>query len=841
MSDPSNFTKIIPCLPAKHVTALCYVGNSLWIGDKTGRICIAQKIVGSNEEKFRIRLTIDTFYQRFMVKTLIAINEPRCVLAHFTTASGSPGPAVLIRAGGIISPVADQATRVDTSFSVIQPNIFIECQNKIYIYKFVGDVPVQIDEPIDAGSAVSALSACNKFLMYFSNNVYHIYNLRTKQTEELDQIKVTRPMLLTLSADSILCSFDNSFCIKYFDKETVSYQHNSDYGIPKSYYADRSSLYQFYEQFFTRIDLNNPGQPQIFRFGNVKNAAMVGTELLVISQDVWGIYGSIKPPQQLLKDVQSKGLDSIIPTFESLPEDLCSSNMIALFALLWPIDQKLALELPKRFFWAADPRELLILFPQIQINSPLEKRTYVPNGNTVVITKDDFHTDIFLLLQAALELMLKKFTEAKPDSKKAKCVATSLLQVYSITIETRKFANLLQTNPNCDISLFRKFINPLVAENYPITPCLAVYYTYHGQYDKAYDIWWALYKATPNDLFAFEASQTIKEISDAKLLDTTLEWLKNVQPKYLPNAIISTKHDQQQILSFLEENEKLLPHVKLQYYDFIVQQPQILPLPTIIQGAFDSYVTILDDIGHNKFNIDQIAFTNSYQEQEKKGKIDEETLKREVTEELTRKTMNLLMNRLDQIGNDKAMKKIEGKILDNKIKLSIYKANNNYEDGIKEILTSIKDPNNIPYDDIEDFCRTSTDPQKAFAVAFSLIPSDQLFTNNARFINNNIEYIDILQTVKLIPKNLGIRIAAPLITSMFNLMTQRNEELDKQMAITKSMQEDADFYLQKEKSEYATLIENETKCSVCKKAILSNHQLAILPDGSLCHKACIQK
>jgi hypothetical protein len=346
--------------------------------------------------------------------------------------------------------------------------------------------------------------------------------------------------------------------------------------------------------------------------------------------------------------------------------------------------------------------------------------------------------------------------------------------------------------------------------------------------------WKELYEASPNDLYLSEASYTIKEITDSDEFISNLEWLKSKNTKFVAEALLSTKHEQRVVLDFLNTNDTLVPDARIEYYHFIVQQSDILPESTIVNRVFDSFVEILSEISTNAFNKEDVKFTDAY----KKG-LDGDELINNVKSEINQKTIKLLTQHIDFIDYRQALTKVNGDAFDKQIKLCIYKVTNNYKEGINVILQSQKG-GKIPFNEIQDFCRTSPSPPDAFNAALTLIPTDEIFNTSSSFIKDNIPYIDPVETIKHIPRDIDIKRVGDIIRVLFNLLTQRNEELDKQIAVTKSLQDEATYELAREQAKFAT-IEKDTVCVACKKPIYARNVFCILPDGSLCHPNCKPK
>ena len=834
MTDSSNFRDIDPVCPLETTTAFCFNGNTLWVGDNNGKTWIADKTDGSTSKLFKLRDVLQLPLSEHIVKTFIPIREPNAMIIHYLTKGSNPGPVEIVHCGGLRIRFPQNALIVAATFSQISPKIALVLNKTISIYKFVGAALV-FEHTIEANDIVTTCACCNDFLIFF-DGAYQKYQFSSKEQTALPVLPVQTPHALAISPSSILCTYKESmiiYTIKQKDSRTIPY--DSSYGIPTRFYANQNSLYMFYNQLFTRIDTNKSSQPQVFKFENAKTYGMIGSELLVISPKTWRVYGSIPPIKDLKNDILNGNKEKVYATFKSLPEDLCSSSIIGLFVALWPKYKTLSLELTKNFLWLGEIRLILKLFPQLKLDNTPEQKLPVADDDTVMITKNDFKKDIFMLLQETIEFMFDKMYKKDPESANVKCLADTLLQVYTINIETRKFSQFI-TKYSSIISYnrFEEFFTPLLQQKFKITPCVAVYFTHRGNTETAMNYWRELYDASPDDMYLSEASYTIREISESDKFINNLEWLKSKNINFVAKALLSTKHEQRVVLEFLNTNDALIPDARIEYYNFIVQQSEILPESTIVSSVFDNYVNILSEISNNTLNKNDIQFTDAY----KKGLTGEELIK-EVKAEINKKIIKLLTQHIDFIDYRRALSKINGDAFDKQIKLCIYKVTNNYMDGIKVILASQAD-DKIPFGEIQDFCRTSPSPPDAFNAALTLIPADQIFKSTCTFIKDNILYLDPVETIKHIPRDIDIKRVSDNIRVLFNLLTQRNEELDKQIAITKSLQVDAAFELVREQSKYVK-IEKDTTCAFCKKPIYARNVFCVLPDGTLCHSNCKPK
>jgi hypothetical protein len=835
MTDSSNFRDIDPVCEADQTSAACFSGNTLWVGDKTGKTWIADKTDGSTSSLFKTRGLLNPPFKNYVVKTFIPINEPRAMIIHYCTLGGRAGPVEIVHIGGLRILFPQNALIVSSSFSTISPKVALVLDNTISIYSFVGSALV-FDNKITSKSIISACSCCNDFLIFFDSGIYQKYDFKTKEVTHLPESPVQIPQTHTLSSNSILCSYRESMVVySSKSKDNVTIPYNSKYGAPNRYYGSGRSLYMFYKQLFTRVDIKAKSEPQVFDFDEVKTSVMVGTELLVINADKWRVYGSVRPLSELKDELIKGNKEKVYTTLKSLPEDQCSSCVIGIFAQLWPENKILALELTTNFLWLGEIRQLFALFPQIKLDVPQEKRTLISKGDVVTITKDNLRNDIFSLLQKTAEFMFERLYKKNPESKDIKCIADTLLQIYTINNETRKFNDFFTKYSNLiNNDRYEEFFQPLLDQKFPITPCVAVYYTHNEKTNTAMEMWKELYSKTPNDLYLSEASYTIREIVESDDFLNNLEWLKSKKPEFVAAALLSTKHEQKVVLDFLNINDSALPGARMEYYNFIVQQPDILPESTIVNSVFDSFTNILHKISTNSFNKEDVIFTESY----KKG-LDGSELIAEVKKELNAKIISLLSQHINLIDYREALKKVDGEAFDKQIKLCIYKVTKNYKEGISVILKA-NAGKDTPFDEIQEFCRTSPNPPNAFNAVFSLVPVDEMFTSSSTFIKENILYMDPMETIKQIPRDIDIKRVSDIIRILFNLLTQRNEELDKQVAIIKSLQDDIDFELAYEQSKFVT-IENNTTCTVCNKPIYARNIFCILPDGKLCHPNCKPK
>ena len=351
--------------------------------------------------------------------------------------------------------------------------------NSISVYRFIGEVILH-EFTITEDSAITSAGCCDNFLAYSSGQFYFQYHFQSKEKTKLPQSTITRPYVHTLSSD--ICNFKEFMYILHHNKKPQSIQHNSNFGAPLHYYGTRQSMYQFYPDHFTRTNLDSTSQPQIFPYAKVQFAAMIGTELLVMTSEGWRIFGSVRSTAQLLDEVLKGNAASVYSTFQGLPEDQCSATMISLLAQLWQQDKHLmALDMTQKFLWLGDPHQLLVLFPQIQLDAPPTQRRLVPKGATISIAQNDLRPDIFKALQATLEHMFERLTRKNPDTPNVRCIATALLQVYAVNLDTRPFSTFMSTHTALiNFQLFEAFIYPLMQQNFPLAPCMAVYQTHRG-------------------------------------------------------------------------------------------------------------------------------------------------------------------------------------------------------------------------------------------------------------------------------------------------------------------------------------------------------------------------
>lgn len=823
MTDPSNIQQIKDVIKASETTAVVYYNDLLWIGDKLGNIYVATKADKAGKTSFNIRYTLSPIIRNHLIKALIPVEEPQVMIAHYTTLAEAPGPVEIIRPGGIRSTIPQNASIVVSSGKSERPKIVLVNDKTISVYRFIGDVLLE-DFSIEAPSKVRACNCSEKNIIYCCDKSYYSYDFAAKTSSELASSIISSPIVHNIGNDQLLVTYQEFINIQGGgDAKGEMANYHPTYGLPLSFYGSEKAIYQFFSKNFIRCNVRTTEASSIvFNVPGVRLYTMIRTDLLIITNDSWSIVGSIPPPSELLQMLKSGQTEKVNKLLSALSPDQASESAIGIFNLMWPKNQMEALDFIHQFTWLSHPRELLALFPDLVLPGPRKARV----SPQIAIASTKNYIEIYTKLATVVEKNVNDYINIGLPQIVIKYLTTGLAEIYAVIHDTRKLNDIIVQNneDSLDRETLWNFVETANKENkFPVAPALAVLKTCKGDIQEAINIWKQLYESTKDAAYLTNCSFTLHECQDSELFFKTLDWIYPNSPSAAINSLLSKNHDTNLVLAWLSKNHR--EQERILYIDFLMSLPDYTPSVQLIDECFKKYIMILSTIDGKDYKEEEVNFTNAARISKLKG----DELRKEAKKEINNKAIKILENHSKFISADKYLGYINDTI-DPAIAFCIYRVTGKYKEALTIML---KDQAEIPFDKVEEFCRAAPDPPAAFNVAFSMIGSEKLFDKKCDFINKNISYIDPVATIKMIPRDTPVKQIADVIRVLFNLLVQRNESLDKQIAVTESMKVDANYKLAKARS-HAVVIEKTTVCATCGKPI-NDGQIYVGPDGAIYH------
>lgn len=824
MTDPSNIQQIKDIIKPSDATAVTYFRDLLWVGDKTGNVYVASKTDKGGKSSFTIKYTLSPIIRNHLIKTLIPVEDPCVMIVHYTTLADAPGPVEIVRRGGIRTTIPQNASIALTSGKKANPRIVLVNDKAITGYCFCGGVLLQ-DFTFDAPSKVRAAAMTEKTVIYCCDKTYYSYDISTKATRELASALISTPIVHNIGNNQLLVTYQEFMNIQggTYDANGETTNYHPTYGPPLAFYGPEKALYQFFQKNFIRSNLlTTEASSIVFDVPGVRLYTMIKTDLLIITNDAWKIVGSIPPPSDLLEMLTGGQAERVYKLLTALSPDQASESAIGIFNLMWPKDQMGALDFLTKFTWLSHPRELLSLFEDLKLPGTRKARI----SPTIQIAGNKNYINIYTKLAEVLEKNVNDYVNEGLPSIVIRYATTALAEVYAIIHETRKLNDIIIQNneESLDKETLWNFVETANSEKkFPVSPALAVLKTRKGDISEAVNIWKQLYETTKDTAYLTNCSFTLQECSDQDFFIKTIDWIYPNCPSAAINSLLSKNHDTTMVLNWLAKNNR--EQERILYIDYLMCLPDYTPSVQLIDECFKKYIILLSGFDSDKYKEEDIKFTSAARIQKLTGN----ELKAAAKEEINTKAIRILEQHSKFISAEKYLSYINSSI-DPKIALTIYRVTGKYLEALTLILKG-KDP--IPFEEVEEFCRAAPDPPQAFQAAFTLIGADKLFDKKCEFISRNISYIDPVSTIKMIPKDTPVKQVADVIRILFNLLVQRNESLDKQIAVTESMKVDAEYKLAKARSS-SVVIDKTTVCATCGKPI-NDGQIYVDPDGTVYH------
>jgi len=821
MTDPSNVREIIPIVKPSEITSMAYEYDRLWIGDDKGRLVVCAK--PRNPEQSEFYITHQYFWTEgnYFVKKILPNPSNGCVVIHYANFLQQSGPVEILHPSGIKNRLKAVAMHVLTS-NEEKNSVFCLINDKnMTFYKFIGDVFVQFDS-FQADQKITIAEMCSNSILYYSGSNYFQYYFREKKLKELSPSPISRPMIHQMNNNTFIIAYKEFMMAtgSFEEKTGTIYQYDSEGGIPDFFFGKDSGLYQVYPKYFIRSVMSSTtSKPQVFVIPQTKICCMYGNELIVVTENAIKVVGSVPPPERFAKKIITGQMAEVEKIFNTLSADQRSQSMIGTFAILWESGKhSLALTLASKYLWIGDPREFIILFPDIIIDPPLSKRVLVPKGELISASQQP----LVKQLMEVLEFTRKSYLEySSPQfSRRLKPLTTALAQVYSILHKTRELDSLILEGDGIDIEVLGNFLKNNV-KNLSLGPAFAVYCTRTKEIQKALSIWRQLDEKKPDDpLFITEASYSLKFCDDSKLFSETLEWIYKKSPLATMNALKSTIHDSDAVLAFLDTHP--ITNGRIEYLDFLVLQNNYTPRPDLISEAIITFIRILSSINEPKFDMKTIEFTDAFQKKSPE-------LKDAVRAELTKKCIVILEQHSQFIHHQQVLDILTPNV-DRQIRYCIYRVSERYDEAIKVMMEGTSDP---PFAELQDLCRKSPNPPTAFASVLNKLDKKALFSTHLSFIDENLPWMNPIDVVRVIPRDSRVKSVSDLLRKSYALLLERQRSLEIQISSIKPIQIESNFRLSQQQCEHCT-IDGDTKCTSCGRAF-GNIQLVLAPDGSLYH------
>lgn len=895
MTNPDNSFDIPTPFPPETITSIAYYkpnlskfvpNGNLWIGTRDGSLYIAEEVIGSRIS-FIFRSTMRTARKNFLVKEIIPVYEdPPCTLVHWVGGNNQPGPVQVIYPGGIRVQIFEEAnhllytTRNKTKVSSSDNRglIAIVSGESVTFFEFIGDMVIEkskIEQLTDG--FIEAIELGENSLLYFAKGRYHKYDLNdgtdTKiSTSTIGELKnKINPFIVKVTPKTFILGYKEFMMIiglKTREGEAMI-QYDKNNRIPNRILIFRDVMYQFFGNIFTRQPIIPPqagADPQVFNFNDVSLSCMVNDNLVIVTPTSVLIIGTIPQPSDMANKIIECG--EIYDEFEDLMKKLSNEQVSEIvsdiFDILWQNEKyEIAFDLISTHLILNNVNKYISLMPILIIEVPDENainvstnaknqqanfdadQTSSQKGNQSKLKPLEENDkrylnkmlDFLIFTRSMYMKNVFKFRDLIRD------VNTALAQCYAAFTKTRELDELIAEN-----HLYLKPLQFFIKERaklLPLNPSYAILESNIGEVDDAINIWQKLDHALAknnkyNPMFITEASFAIQKLKDSTNLISYLNWVLERDPnspELAINAILSVNHDPSEINNWL--SSKGLDNYKLRYSVYIVTQSTVTnsnykvavsagKASSLANETFIPLLKILADIDNSDFDLNRLQFTKS-SKSGTTGGIYKLNAKKEIFQYL----MQILELHADSINETEA----EDHITDNmdiKIKYTLYRVKRMYEKGLKLMLKNANDSKDnfvFPTEKVEEFCRLAPEPDVAFSVLIKMIDPNDLIPKFKQFILDNLVYMNLVELVSNIPKNLKINEVQLILKKAYNILQSRVYSLDNQISIAKSIKVDTQYRKTQLQANFC-YIKKEITCAKCGNKILEEQQFVMAPGGT---------
>jgi hypothetical protein len=758
-----------------------------------------------------------------------------------------PGPAELFFPGAIRTRIVDVAFFVQLCdgkpgplVGIVEPFQAEASQTVIRICTFCGERLVdRWSHKID--SAVTAFALTEEAYVFCSSNYYILFKFSSETRVRLNASPISSPYSVGVTVNSFVLAYKDFLLHSgTLNEKGTILVYDQSLGLPQWMLPVPDAVYLFFQNNFIRYAIGTCVSPTLFEVPGVRCATMAEDTLLICTPTAVKIVGSIPPADEMARMITVEGPGEFDTIVSRMGRDAGAEATLSVFCELWKLDRPdLGLLLLTKHLIIGNIAAIVGLVPFIPL--------YVtPNPSLSLTPRPSNERRYVPALTAALQFQRGEYVKESAEvfTQELPIIDTAYAQCLSVECtdlgHTRELDRVLKAK-NVNLPHFEAFLNSDVIGKLPESrPALAVFFANTERVDRAMNIWQKLDEATiteRNPLFVTEAAYAVQMLRDPNHLHDYLNWIFDrdpVRPQTAITALLSINHQSALVETWLAKKNIARSENVLRYHCFIMQHAN---KTRSAQHASETLIQLLDvlaEIDDPGFELERLSFTEAYHTRSDR-ETDPVSFKDSAKAEITELTLHILRTNPENITAQEALEHVRDGT-DRRIPLGILSAKRQYDEAINFLVPSLAHPR---FDEVGEFCRATDDPPAAFAAFFKAIDKT-LLLQNIRFLEDNLPWINVVSLVKDIPDGALIRKLEPLLKSAFNLMLQRKQNLDAQIALSQSLLLEARFRSAELQMGYRT-IKMGSKCAVCQGTINENAACLFAPgdnEGPIYHHHC---
>jgi hypothetical protein len=364
-----------------------------------------------------------------------------------------------------------------------------------------------------------------------------------------------------------------------------------------------------------------------------------------------------------------------------------------------------------------------------------------------------------------------------------------------------------------------------------LNPALAVFYTNTDKLTEALRLWRALNDADRQEQtkWAFEASFTLQLVKQTRVLDENLAWIKARSIQAAVNALLYPSVDVGYARNWIANN---CPNYLIKFYDFIVQQTgQNKPKRKLVEEALLAFCQLLQQMESSDFQVNLVTY-NEDAERASPGRHPDMLpgLRKEAAEKIADILKNFAAGHAIDL---EPFVSLVSEAKERALFLKFCSIGEMYERAT-EVLCGGR----LDIDELETFCRTAPNSEKAFSLAFHRMKNDgrDLLADGADFLIRNLEWISMAEILDWLPEDMPLNSASHILESAVALLIEKERLLRLESGVVQSMNLDVDYRLVSVEKK-SVRIQSGTLCEAGGRPV-GNGWVALAPDDRVYHITC---
>jgi hypothetical protein len=859
------------------VTAMCEFKETLFLGYGPGILVELVYVSDSTAEPYRsaVNEPISLFSNPAPIKIIAmhSIQKPSVMLVHYEL-GGHPSVVNIFtrELSRERAPLGtDRVSLLAVANDEVEPFVVVANDKKFSVWASLNRTDsvqaLQVFEAKvsrDAGAPIQAIGVSKSGVVFYAGGQYRGFWFETSSFFPISTSYVPSPFVLQISDENFLIGQPGTMIItgKPSEKTSKSIPYNNGLNFENRqpefllwYRAPatgsepgRTYVFEFFNKTAAAAEVK-PKSVSAFRdiyVPRVRKAcrryAYELNDLLLLTDEAMYTVGGTSPGTTLATLAMKGGLEVAAIRLQRMSNVKDQQDVLCdMFKDLWvrekvtgPDPKLLAMQIVSKVLWQGDVREILSLFPFLQLPVPLETRVLL-SGTQVA----EQPQNIPGLPEALGTFLLFTDNEYKISNDaslitQVSILDTALFEFYAVFHQTRYLDAFMKEQNSIDLQVAETFLKDNLRQ-LRLHPARAIFCTNTDKIPEALKIWGALndHDSTRSAKWAFEASYTLQLVRQHRVLDEHLGWIKNRSMRAAVNALLYPSVEVPYAREWIQAN---CPTYMLRFYDFIVQQtgpntPNII----LVQEALQAFCDILMQMEFDQnFNLRLVSYSDDA--------LDAPTNRwGDMVRDLARECANKIARIVRRFGKQEGLslepfvRQIEKTRDHSWLLFELFAVGEMYEEAISIILET------NDFQHLQEFCRTAPNSRTAFGEAFRQlgVRGRDILENGAEFLIRNIEWLDCTQMLDWIPEDQPIANVTHILAAAESYLVSKARVMQMKVNVAESMDLDVEYRLVKAQLRNAEVHHN-TICQGCRRP-LGDGWLAVAPDNRVYHMTCKPK